>query len=303
MPDFIAGPRRRGRAFGIDLDAGFDLPGLPPPVGVEQGERSRRVVLDLAPRHVLSARDDGSGHVLDARGYGTFLVSADGTRVLCAPADATPWRWQRYLVGQVLPLVAVLHGFEAFHASVVAFGGRAVAFVGHSRAGKSTIAAALIARGATFVADDLLVVRPDDEPPRAWPGFGLTSLRHDALRRLPRGASDLGPCIGVDDDALRLAVAVPPAPLPLAALFFLERAGRPDERLVEVVDPVDPRLLLAGSYMLLVRTPERLTRHLDVCARLARTVDAFRVSVPPGAGPTDVAAAIESQAVALAVSS
>jgi hypothetical protein len=298
MYDRAQQARRRGRAFGLELDAGFDLCGLSTIVESRTDGRLPRVVLDLAHRRDLIAHESSAGHLLDARGYGMFLVSGDGSRVLCAPADAMPWRWQRYLVGQVLPLAAVLHGFEVFHASVVELGGRAVAFVGPSHAGKSSIAAALFARGAGFVSDDLLVVRTGEDTIRAWPGFGLTSLRHDALGLLPASTKGVRGRIGADGDEVRLAVEVVPSPLPLASVYFVERAPLPDRPLVAPLDPVDPRLLLAGSYVLRVRTPDRLTRHLDTCAHVARGVAAFRISVPPGVRPMDVATAVESNAMA-----
>jgi hypothetical protein len=289
-----AADRRHGRAFGLDVYARFDVPGLPPRAACQPVDRTRCVVLDLARRRELTPSD--GGYLLEATGYGSFLVSADGARVACAPEDDEPWRWQRYLVGQVLPLVAVLHGFEVFHASVVALGSEAFAFVGPSRAGKSTIAAALTARGARLVADDVLVVHAGDDPPRAWPGFGLTSVRHDALGLLPPATADrLGPPIGADADAVRIAVDVAPAPLRLAGIFFLERAAKPGQPPVEDVAPVHPRLLFGASYNLLVRTPERRIRHLDVCARLARSVPASRIAVRPGISPADIAAAVEAR--------
>jgi hypothetical protein len=298
MADAATLGRRHGRAFGLDLYARFDVSGLPPRAACQPDGGTPCVVLDLADRGELSA-PEGS-YLLDAKGYGAFLVSADGTRVVCAPEEEEePWRWQRYLVGQVLPLVAVLHGFEVFHASVVSLGGDAFAFVGPSRAGKSTIAAALMARGARLVADDVLVVHPGDEPPLAWPGFGLTSLRYDALRLLPSGIADqLGPPVGADADAVRIAVDVAPVQLRLAGIYFLERAARPGLPLLDDVVPLPARLLLGASYNLLVRTPERRIRHLDVCARLAGAVPASRIAMHPGVRPADIALAVEARASA-----
>ncbi|MGH9049590.1 MAG: hypothetical protein ACRDY4_07675 [Acidimicrobiia bacterium] len=292
---------RRGNAFGLGLEVGFECPGLPPP---PTGDRDTRppVRLELARPADLPAnggRGASVDYLLEADGYGTFLVPADGASVLCSPADAAPWQWQRYLVGQILPLVAVLHGFEAFHASVIALGRGAVAFVGRSGAGKSSIAAALVARGAGFVADDVLVVGTDDDPIRAYPGFGLTSLHRDVLALLPGGTTEwLGPQVGADQHGVRIAVDVVPGALPLTAVYFLGRATRSDGSLIERIDPVDPRVVLAGSYNLLVRTVERRIRHLDVCARLARDVECFRIAIAPGSGPTDVAAAVEAHTAA-----
>jgi hypothetical protein len=48
------------------------------------------------------------------------------------------------------------------HAAVLAFGDRAVALPGLSRAGKSTLAAALVARGAQLLSDELLAYDPHE---------------------------------------------------------------------------------------------------------------------------------------------
>src|SRR3712207_7852895 len=47
----------------------------------------------------------------------------------CSPPGVAPWRWQRFLVGRILPWAAVLCGLEALHASAVVLDGRAIAFV------------------------------------------------------------------------------------------------------------------------------------------------------------------------------
>ena len=64
--------------------------------------------------------------------------------------------------GALLAMHLMLRGELVLHASAIQAGGRAVAFVGSSGMGKSTLAAALCEQGYSLVSDDLLRVDPAD---------------------------------------------------------------------------------------------------------------------------------------------
>ena len=226
-------------------------------------------------------------------GWGIFHISADGRRVLCAPVRMPTWRWQRYLVGQLLPFVSVLHGYEVFHASVVTRESRTIALTGGSGAGKSSLATALMLRGWTLVADDVLVAEAaTDGGVIAHSSTSLTNLRHDAARRLTKAELDrLGRFVGGDDQSLRILTPTSGDAHRLTELFVLERGeqGPP----VEPLRPVDPKLLLAATFNFLVQTPGRLARQLDMCHRIATTVQIGRVLVTDEHGPAALAEHVE----------
>jgi hypothetical protein len=235
-----------------------------------------------------------AGYRITAPGYGTHIVSPDGTDIVSAPAAVSPWRWQRLLFAQVLPLAATLQGLELFHASAVEHAGRALGFVATSGTGKSSIAAHLVSRGARYVADDVVALEPN--PGRgatmAHPGPALASVHRSELQSLgPAGARRLGDVIGRSD---KLVIEMEPAegPRPLAAIYFLERFRAADFAIEEAVAP-EPRLLLASTYISYLQTPKFLLGHLDACARIAEAARVFHVRVPPELGAGDVAAAIE----------
>lgn len=303
----------RGDAFGVGIDAELDFPGLRP----TRRPAVDRARLTLASRQELVAgwpagseriattrRADGrvggtwsrhpeAGYLLRAEGFGTFVVAADGRSARCAPVRVATWKWQRYLVGQVLPLLAVLHGHEVFHAAVVAKGGRAVALVGASGAGKSSLAAGLVLRGHRYVADDVLALRPGAGL-RAEPGVALTSLRWDAADRHDAGELDrLGSPIGEDLEGMRLAVDLVDDAVPLAGLYVLARDADVRGAVFESLRPVDPRLLLAASYNFVVLDRARRLRQLDVCAELATGVPVHRLVVGPDIGPAATADALD----------
>jgi hypothetical protein len=185
----------------------------------------------------------------------------------------------------------------------VRLGDRGLLFTSFSGGGKSSLAVGMMLRGAQFVADDVVAIdsagHDHRRPLRAEPGFGLASIRHDAVRHFGAAAVErLGPRAGADDDAVRVLVPVEATAVPITILYVIGRADGPGRPLIEALDPVDPRLLLASSYNFVIRTPDRMIRHLDVCARLARTARVFRIALPPDLGPVEVAEAVEAHAVA-----
>jgi hypothetical protein len=323
----VGAVRHLGRAFGLHLDVRFNCAGLPP-VGVATvPPRGPSVRLDRVNRSDLLRMPDGAETLWESRetdgrvavrlsatptagyrfstvGYGEFHIDQGGNRVACCPIRGDAWRWQRFLVGQILPFLAVLHGYEVFHASVVRLGARTIAFTGRSRGGKSSLATALVLRGAHLVTDDVMVLEAEGEEggPRVHHGFGLVSVRHDAAARFgPAAISALGRCVGSDHDAVRFVVELDADPSPVTDVFFLERAPEQTGPLIETIHHIDPRLLLAAGYNYVIRTPERLVRHLDVCARLATTASLNRIAIPSHLGPVEVAAAVEAHVSGFAV--
>jgi hypothetical protein len=304
------------RAFGVAIAGDVEAPGLPassealdePPVRLEivpAAEIDRAWPADRAVRLLEEHLDDGpgatrsidhapgDGYRLFARHFGIAHVSEDGGTVRCAPPGDEPWSWQRFLVGRVLPWAAVLRGREVLHASAVAFDGRAVAFVGPSGAGKTSLATRLLLRGARLVTDDVLAVeRRGDGTIVAHPGAALLALRPAELEALaPGDLARLGTVLGESGKTYVEADRVP-GPLPLAALCFLARgADGPIER----VGRPGLQLLLGSTFNASIRTPDRLRRQFELSADIAEAVPLLRVPIGPQSGAAVVAARIRAE--------
>lgn len=116
--------------------------------------------------------------------------------------------------GGLLAVHLMVRDRLVLHASAVETAGHAVAFVGASGMGKSTLATALCAAGCRLVTDDLLRVDLGDAGAVVHPGSTETRLRPNA-RALADAATDVHPTADG-----RLAVrprATLDRPLPLAA--------------------------------------------------------------------------------------
>ena len=297
------------RAFGLMVQGDFPAPGLD---GQTDRPGDRRVRVTVADARQVDRQWPGAGEVLSERstsagvlvmrvdraaggeyriaapGFGTFLVAGDGREIVVAPADPSPWRWQRYLIGQALPLAAVLQGLEVLHASAVVVDGRAVAFAGASFAGKTTLAMALVGSGADLLCDDVLALERTDEGLLAHPGPAVVNVRHGSAAAL---ALDSGALLelGRDDEALRIGVQATGNAAPLAALYILDRGGAEERTQFEEPAAGEAALLLASSFNFIVTDDDRLRRQLDVCARLASCADIAVVRIPTAVTPDTLA--------------
>jgi hypothetical protein len=309
----------RTRAFGLDLEVDFPMPGLEPGAWAGDGRQAsvRRTTEDdlrggwdesaaerlselRYPDGRLAVTIDhggGQGFLIRASQFGLARVGADGRSADVAPEDLPDWRWQRYLTGQVFPFLAVLQGLEVFHASAVVIDGAAVAVVAHSGSGKTSLGLNLALDGLPFLADDVLVVEPRDDTVVIHPGIGLANVRRQAAELAERvEQAGLGWRIGESEEEIRMAIRRHDEPVPLKALFYLRRLREGEGAEVELMQPVEPRLLLAGTFNFVVRTPERLARQLDVCARIAQSAQVFRVASPPAVDAVALAREIRVRA-------
>jgi hypothetical protein len=290
-------PSSQASVFGIDVVADHELPILAASnamptgravelqVGPEADVARRRWPSDaeliseqLAPDGSFSMRIEAhprSGYLIAASGYGSHLLAADGRRVSCAHAQASQSSSERLLIAQTLPFAALLNGLEVFHSSAVVLAGQALAFVGPSRSGKSTLALELCRGGASFLSDDVLALECQEGVLVGHPGSAAVSLDPAGLGATETeslagsGPPAAGALLGANARERLVSMHGAARPAPLAALFFLDR--RADGPTAPRFEPVrDPRALLAATFNFVLASPERLKRLLEVCALAAQ---------------------------------
>jgi hypothetical protein len=215
----------------------------------------------------------------------TFHLAPDARRLAFAAADADDVAWQRVLLDSVLLCVALLRGRCALHAAAVELFGRAIALVGRSASGKSSVAGALLARGHALVCDDVLVLDAAGAVVRAHAG--------PPVMNLPAGGARMtGVRLGrVHDEEWVLVDRAVTAPLPLAAVCFLERDAPAGLTLVP-----GPELT---SLHLLAHAPTlggraAATRRFELFGEVAERVPLMRLRAAPAVPPEALAGAIET---------
>jgi len=236
-----------------------------------------------------------SGYFISGPEYGDFLLSADGRKLRCAPEGRPEGAWQRLLIAQALPFAALLQGLEVFHASAVVVPNKsAVAFLGPSRAGKTSVALELCRRGASFLTDDVLALECVEDKLLGHPGTPVAGLDHAEARRLAQTGERLDEkTIAVNDRERLVPMHGATEPAPLAGLFFLDRRTNGPAR--PRFEPVaDAQMLLAATFNFVLATPERLRGLLEVCALAAR-LRVERIVSDPGTSVGELVAAVEQR--------
>ena len=306
---------RQGRAFGLDVDTSFPISGLPPRQSEPTG---RRVSLELiTPRELdrawgpaagktslLDRRDPHGNLVMSIEGdtelgfriyaprYGRHLVSRDGRQVRSVLPKVAPWRWQRLLFAQVLPLATSLQGLGVFHASAVSLDETAVAFIAASGTGKTSVAVHLVDRGATLLTDDVLALEGGNSNVLAHHGAGFASVARSELEAVSHVAKRQLGAVAAQTDKVLVTPRVSQASVPLRAVYFLRRTGEHGEIVIARSDPPDPSLLLSSNFISYVSAASHLQNHLDLCSRIAATAGINRVEIPIGASAASVAEAV-----------
>ena len=226
------------------------------------------------------------GHVgLRWADHFSFTISPDGHDVqfLSAPGvDAESLI--AYLLGQVLSFPLLSFGFEPLHATAVVVDGEAIAFVGDCGYGKSTLAAAFVARGMPVLSDDLLVIEPLNGRWIAHPGIPRLKLFPQVAGRL-LGPHPAGVPMNGHTPKLVLPLAQGQAvlqPVPLRALYTLaEPRDEPTSVAIEAVQGAAAFMeVTRAAFNLQVLDPPRLTNQFAFARRVAAEVPIRRLSYP-----------------------
>jgi hypothetical protein len=220
---------------------------------------------------LAAARLPAGGYLVRVPALVDFLIDDAGRSVrVVRTADTSDDTLRHLLLDLILPLVMTHRGELVLHASGALVGSGAFLFIARSGAGKSTIAAALAARGARVVADDAIAVRRD--------GDELVAIgAYSGLRLWPDGPSPAAKRrIGPGDSSIPFAGT----PVRVAGIYVLE----PSASHAICVDRLPPResvmALVANSYVLDCDDPERLERQLDRAIACGRAVPIRRLAFP-----------------------
>ena len=126
------------------------------------------------------------------------------------------------VVDLALPRWFAAHGRPALHATAVEIDGGVAAFLGASGQGKSTLSGAMVANGATWVADDLLLLDLDGPQVVAVPTVVSTRLRADSAKALGIDPND-GEVILSRNAKRRWDVQTVAPAAPVACMFVVDR--------------------------------------------------------------------------------
>jgi hypothetical protein len=261
----------RYAAYGLGIRSEIELPDLieadaGDDIVIRRGDVPRPSSGDLLSDDYVRTDDET---VVFHTSSGGFRLHAAREITVDASTDSSPTALRLAILGRCLGALLQWRGRFVLHASAVARDGRVVAFAGHSGAGKSTAAAALMAGGWDLVADDVVAIDLDVTPPRVLPAFPQVKLWPDSAIAL---GIELGAHERVHERLDKRMVAIDArrlvaAELPLGALFVLEEGPAQVLRLTATEAVI---AVLRYSYApRIMRALGRQGEHLAQCATLA----------------------------------
>jgi hypothetical protein len=126
-----------------------------------------------------------AGYLLRFPEIADFIVSTDARSICCYPRAEIPLETIRHLLlNQVIPLVLSHLGRIVLHAAACAMPQAAIAFMGSTGAGKSTLAASFGLKGFPILTDDCLLIEEQEGvvvSVPSYPGLRLWSESISAL--------------------------------------------------------------------------------------------------------------------------
>ena len=271
-------------AYGLQVRSPVVLP-FPRRPGAPAGAPDVTVRLGAAPA-TLPAPADACGCWETAPG--AFLLTVDGVaryqatggcEILVEPRGGGDSDLGVFLAGPVFAALLQQRGIVTLHASAVATEAGAVLLLGGSGSGKSSLAAALVARGCALMADNVTGVFLDGNGHAvALPAFPGVCLWADALDALGRRAGDR-----IRPDLEKYLAPVErfrSAPLAVCAVYLLTPFGRRDV----AVEPAPPasafRWLTRHTYHgMFLHGLGRRAAHFRTVAALAASVPALHVTL------------------------
>ncbi len=224
---------------------------------------------------------------------------ADQTEFLINRAGSEVWaQWSEpltledtatYLLGPVMGFVMLLRGIVCLHASAIAIGNEAIAFLGPAGSGKSTTAAAFSARGYSVLAEDVVtlddrgdhfMVRPGYPCIRLWPAS--VKALYGSESYLPKLTPNWDKCF------LDLRDQFKTQSLPLVAIYHLsERRHDTTAPFVETLERSEGLLsLVANTYATKLMDKEMRAREFELLTRALNNVPLRRVT--PHADPARI---------------
>jgi hypothetical protein len=224
------------------------------------------------------------GYLLRFPDLADFEVSADGTEVISHPTEKSDAATVEHLyINQLVPLALSRQGRPAFHASVVTVPGGAVAFLGNTGMGKSTLAASFALHDAAFLTDDALLVEETDDGCQALPSHASLRLWEDSVEALVSADFLRADSISYSSKARILAgeaLAYSDAPQPLLAAFVLESPDARDVTIKELAGLQRYMAWLENSFLLDVEDRGLLAQHYEWTHRISGAVQTFALEYP-----------------------
>lgn len=214
-------------------------------------------------------------------GKADFCVGTKPLSVTCNPvpaaarsALATLWH------NSMLPLLDNYSGGVSLHGSACVIDRKAVGFIGASRRGKTTLAAACARAGHAFMAEDAIRLSAAGTGYEVLPARPLLRLFEDSAAHLAGSTDECSPADGKVDITASQTFNHHDQPARLQAIYLLGNGAATSTAFTPLGQQDALAELMRHAFILDIEDKPRLTAHFDRLAQLARHVPCIRMDFP-----------------------
>jgi len=224
------------------------------------------------------------GYLLRFPGLADFEVSLDGKAVAVHPVTGVSEPTVDHLyLNQVLPLALSRQFKLVLHASAIEVDDHAVAFLGLSGRGKSTLAASFSTHSYRFLTDDGLQLEKSGDVYLAQPSHPSIRLWDDSRQAVVPDSAKDAPPVDYTPKARVLAdkeVAFCDMARPLPCVYFLGE-GKSDTVTIAPIGGRDAMIeLVRHTFLLDIEERDMLMHHFGQLTELVKALKFFRLDYP-----------------------
>jgi len=218
--------------FGLRIRSAMALPEIA--VASAPSDDSDRPVVDVkfgtVPADLPTCAGDQSFQVgddqvlLKVKDIARYLVRGGCEITIDLALESSLRNVRLFLLGSAFGILCHQRGLLPLHANTIVANGKAVAFAGHTGAGKSTLAAYFQRAGYEVLCDDVCVLSFDETGrPFAWPGLPRLKLWRDAAESFGHDSGELEQAVdGMEKYHVPFSRAASAGPVPFKRLYLLE---------------------------------------------------------------------------------
>jgi len=272
-------------AFGLTISAPFACPELVPSDGqpdvhIRHGAVPDGLVDPVARGVRFQATRDRFWLKVD--GVAKLLVVGGREITIDRELDSTDDDVRVFLFGSAFGALLHQRGLLPFHASAIEVNGSAVAFLGPSGVGKSTLAAALARRGYRVMADDVAAISVEASRVLLVPGYPQLKVWADAVEKLGEDKSALRQVrANLEKYGIPLQEQYCRERTPLGRIYVLESKNNGSLELTEIRGTEKLTALVGNTYRLhFLGSGAGRAPNFEQCAAVAARTVVMRLRRP-----------------------
>jgi hypothetical protein len=203
-----------------------------------------------------------------------MLSFHDGREIVVEPISNIAEDFLRTLIlGPALCLLLEQRGLLVLHASCININNQAVAFMGGSGWGKSTLATAFHRQGYDVLTDDVMPIQITESQAVVLPSYPQFKVSPEALVSLGQKIEDLSPVYTNSSKlSYQFTEGFQQNPLPLKKIYVLQKGNQHEIVSIQPQEAFGALVCHTRAINLLKEHKPLIARHFHLCTKLLSTV-------------------------------